>query len=382
MHLRPVDQALPPFNSWRSGARQPRSGRGRASTSPSLGRIPRGRGVAAEPASARRRCWSCSCCSGSWCCACGRSRWSRARATSAAVHAQPGAGRQCPSLLVARSSIAMAPCWPVQHPAGGDPPVVGRGGFRTPSIVGKVAAGRARRPQQVQAVHQQQPATAPRARPRGDRESRRRPSNSSRPTRATTPGSACRRSRSAPTPRAGPRGPIRLRRRHHLRATSRPPELRVTPRAARSACPGIEAQYEPTCGAAGRASGPQRRRQRLRWWAPLSTTAPQVGDTVVLNVDTGLQQTVQAGPPRRRSWPTATRSTGIDGRYPSAPQRRGHRDESAERAGAGPGLYPSYDLNEWVGGISTPNYTALQASGAENNYAIEGLYTRDRRSSS
>ena len=37
--------------------------------------------------------------------------------------------------------------------------------------------------------------------------------------------------------------------------------------------------------------------------------------------------------------------------------------------------YPSYDLNEWVGGISTANYTALQASGAENNYAIEGLYT-------
>jgi penicillin-binding protein 2 len=37
--------------------------------------------------------------------------------------------------------------------------------------------------------------------------------------------------------------------------------------------------------------------------------------------------------------------------------------------------YPSYDLNEWVGGISNANYTALQQSGAENNYAIEGLYT-------
>ncbi len=37
--------------------------------------------------------------------------------------------------------------------------------------------------------------------------------------------------------------------------------------------------------------------------------------------------------------------------------------------------YPSYDLNEWVGGISQANFTALQQSGAENDDAIEGLYT-------
>ena len=37
--------------------------------------------------------------------------------------------------------------------------------------------------------------------------------------------------------------------------------------------------------------------------------------------------------------------------------------------------YPSYDLNEWVGGISQANFTALQQSGAENDYAIQGLYT-------
>ena len=37
--------------------------------------------------------------------------------------------------------------------------------------------------------------------------------------------------------------------------------------------------------------------------------------------------------------------------------------------------YPTYDLNEWVGGISAANFTALQQSGAENNEAIEGQYT-------
>ena len=37
--------------------------------------------------------------------------------------------------------------------------------------------------------------------------------------------------------------------------------------------------------------------------------------------------------------------------------------------------YPTYDLNEWVGGISSANFAALQASGAENDDAIEGQYT-------
>ena len=37
--------------------------------------------------------------------------------------------------------------------------------------------------------------------------------------------------------------------------------------------------------------------------------------------------------------------------------------------------YPTYDLNQWVGGISSADFTALQQSGAENNNAIEGQYT-------
>ena len=37
--------------------------------------------------------------------------------------------------------------------------------------------------------------------------------------------------------------------------------------------------------------------------------------------------------------------------------------------------FPSYDLNEWVGGISQANYAPWRQSGAENDNAIEGLYT-------
>ena len=84
---------------------------------------------------------------------------------------------------------------------------------------------------------------------------------------------------------------------------------------------GIEAQYEPYLrGVAGRqalsvdASGDVV--------GTLSTTAPKIGDTVVLNVDTGLQQAVAERPaaadpdrpPDRRH-----ASTGGSRRRPTAP---------------------------------------------------------------
>ena len=101
---------------------------------------------------------------------------------------------------------------------------------------------------------------------------------------------------------------------------------------------GIEAQYEPYLrGVDGRqalsvdASGDVV--------GTLSTTAPQIGDTVVLNIDTGLQQEVAerpaaadpGGPPdarqRRRQ-------------VPAGAQRRRRRDEPPERPGARHGLLP------------------------------------------
>ncbi len=108
----------------------------------------------------------------------------------------------------------------------------------------------------------------------------------------------------------------------------------------------------------------------------LSRTAPQIGDTVVLNIDTGLQEAGadRSGEPDRCG-PQDARRRGRQ-QAPARHQRRGDRDEPAERAGAGawPRI-PTYDLNQWVGGISTANYAALAASGAENNNAIQGEYT-------
>ncbi len=136
---------------------------------------------------------------------------------------------------------------------------------------------------------------------------------------------------------------------------------------------GIEAQYEPYLrGVAGRQALSVDAQGNVV--GTLSTTAPQVGDTVVLNMTTELQQYVAQALQQQI---LADRQTfdGIDQRYPAAPN--GAVIVMNPQTGAIDALasYPSYDLNEWVGGISSANYTALQASGAENDYAIEGLYT-------
>jgi len=136
---------------------------------------------------------------------------------------------------------------------------------------------------------------------------------------------------------------------------------------------GIEAQYEPYLrGVDGRqalsvdASGTVV--------GTLSTTAPQIGDTVVLNIDTGLQQAVQNDLQQQI---LADRQTldAIDNKYPPAPNGAVVVMNPQNGQVLAMASYPSYDLNQWVGGISSANFAALQSSGAENNYAIEGQYT-------
>jgi penicillin-binding protein 2 len=136
---------------------------------------------------------------------------------------------------------------------------------------------------------------------------------------------------------------------------------------------GIEAQYEPYLrGVAGRqalsvdASGTVV--------GTLSTTAPQIGDTVVLNVDTGLQHDVENALQQQILTDRHTLDA-VDGRIPPAPNGAVIVMNPQNGQVLALASYPAYDLNEWVGGISSANFAALQASGAENNNAIEGLYT-------
>jgi penicillin-binding protein 2 len=137
---------------------------------------------------------------------------------------------------------------------------------------------------------------------------------------------------------------------------------------------GIEAQYEPYLrGIAGRqalsvdASGTVV--------GTLSTTAPQIGDSVVLNIDTGLQQAVQNDLEQQILADRKTPDAVDGGRLPAAPNGAAIVMDPQNGQVLALASYPTYDLNEWVGGISSSNFSALQTSGAENNNAIEGQYT-------
>jgi penicillin-binding protein 2 len=136
---------------------------------------------------------------------------------------------------------------------------------------------------------------------------------------------------------------------------------------------GIEAQYEQYLkGVAGRqalsvdASGTVV--------GTLSSTAPQIGDTMVLNIDTGLQQEVQAALQNQILADRKTVDT-VSGKIPPAPNGAVIVMNPQNGQVLALASFPNYDLNEWVGGISASNFASLQQSGAENNEAIEGQYT-------
>lgn len=136
---------------------------------------------------------------------------------------------------------------------------------------------------------------------------------------------------------------------------------------------GIEAQYQQYLrGVAGRQALSVDAQGNVV--GTLSTTAPHIGDTVVLNIDSELQQYAQQALQQQI---LSDRQTfdGIDGRYPAA--TNGAIIVMNPQTGAIDALasYPSYDLSQWVGGISAANYAALAQSGAENDNAIQGLYT-------
>ena len=107
----------------------------------------------------------------------------------------------------------------------------------------------------------------------------------------------------------------------------------------------------------------------------LSRTAAQLGDTVVLNVNTGLQLAVQNDLEQQIMTDRNTPDVEDGGAKPPAINGAAIVMDPQNGAVYAMASFPTYDNNEWVGGISNANYAALAATGAENNNAIQGQYT-------
>jgi len=96
----------------------------------------------------------------------------------------------------------------------------------------------------------------------------------------------------------------------------------------------------------------------------LGETPPTAGEDLVTNIDSGLEQTLQQA---------------LDAEIASL---KGKSTEGAAVAldpqtGAVLALVssPTYDPTWWTNGISTAHFRQIQATGAQNNNAIQGLYT-------
>ncbi len=107
----------------------------------------------------------------------------------------------------------------------------------------------------------------------------------------------------------------------------------------------------------------------------LSRKAPQIGDTVVLNIDTGLQQQVQSDLENQILLDRKTPDAEDNNKLPPAINGAAIVLNPQNGQVLAMASYPTYDLNQWVGGISSADYAALTASQAENNEAIQGQYT-------
>ncbi|NNN01057.1 MAG: penicillin-binding protein 2 [Acidimicrobiaceae bacterium] len=104
------------------------------------------------------------------------------------------------------------------------------------------------------------------------------------------------------------------------------------------------------------------------------TTAPRVGDSVVLNIDQGLQKALD-GYLARDILALRQSIDPTSGIRPKAPNGAAIVIDPTTGAVLAMSSYPSYNLTSFVNGLSNSLFQKLLKEGAFNNFAIQGLYT-------
>ena len=106
----------------------------------------------------------------------------------------------------------------------------------------------------------------------------------------------------------------------------------------------------------------------------IHTTQPKVGNTVVLNIDEGLQSALDG---YLASDILAVRKSvdPVSGKRPAALNGAAIVLDPNNGAVLAMSSYPSFNLNSFVNGLSNATFQQLLSEGAFNNYAIQGLYT-------
>jgi len=106
----------------------------------------------------------------------------------------------------------------------------------------------------------------------------------------------------------------------------------------------------------------------------LHTTQPKIGDSVVLNIDAGLQSALD-GILKSDILHDRTVPDPRSGVLPKAINGAAVVLDVNNGAVLAMSSYPSYNLSSFVNGLSDAQFKHLLAVGAFNNYAIQGLYT-------
>jgi penicillin-binding protein 2 len=106
----------------------------------------------------------------------------------------------------------------------------------------------------------------------------------------------------------------------------------------------------------------------------IHTTQPKIGDSVVLNIDAGLQQALD-GILKSDILHDRTVPDPRSGVLPQAINGAAVVLDVNNGAVLAMSSYPSYNLSSFVNGLSDSQFHHLLAVGAFNNYAIQGLYT-------